>query len=136
MYFLLFLAFMWFWFGHMYKKIATEKYDTKSTTGVIDGRVSTEHGGFWYYVYFRDLDTNEYVRGQSRVGGAGSTRLNSGDEVNIEYFYNKNGTARVIITDDTQVPLSNGWKKTFSIFNLLGVVSLIVFAVLFLGILN
>ncbi len=142
MYFLIFLSLFWFWCAYMYKKMMTKKYDTKSTVGVIERRVDEDFGNYSYYVKFKDLDTNEYVIGKSNLSRTGSKRLNSGDEVSIEYFMGESRyfkgeiLVHVIITDSSQNYPDNSWKKSVITLNVFGFLSLIVFIILFLGIFN
>lgn len=88
------------------KKISTNNpFESSVRNAIIDKVVYTENHNTRYYVSF-ETEKGDLLRGKSIAYAITKHKYKERDNVEIQYFINKSGDARVKILDNELVPCS------------------------------
>ena len=103
-----------------YKNENFKRANYKHTLAIIERSCFSEEGKLYYYVSFFD-NGNKFVAQTDRYTFTTKT-LESGDEVDIGYYFTKRGTPRAVILDTHFVPCSNSVPGFYRLFAFIGIV--------------
>lgn len=106
------------------KKDDLKKENYKTTLAIIDRVIYSETGNVRYYVSF--LDNGNIVTAQTNYYSSATKSLNTGDEVNIGYYFVKGKIPRAVIYDERVTPCSNSLSGLYKLLNVAGVLLLII----------
>lgn len=107
-----------------YSKSEETKRTAKRTTAKIDRVIFSDTGNVKYYVYF--YENEKKILAQTEHYTSDNKSLNSGDQVEISYYYTKEGKPRAVICFPQMIPCADSTVNFYKGIAIIGGVLLLV----------